>query len=274
MNGLDKYQGLVSYLRPLGRVIVAFSGGLDSTLLLKAAVDAGLKVLAVTGDSPSLPPWDRDSAVNIAKALKVRHLIVKTDEMDISGYRENSPDRCFYCKDNLFKKLRTIAEKEGIETILDGTNADDLSDTRPGIRAAKKHGIKSPLAELGITKRDVREMLKDLGFDYRRPASACLASRLPYWKEVSEEALEMIAKAETFLRELGFSDCRVRHFWPLAVVELPEEELPKTMEQDLRERIVKTLMEIGYPYVCLDLEGLKSGKMNRLLWIQGQGETS
>lgn len=260
----DKFNALLESLRGMQSALLAYSGGVDSTLLLKALELSGIRALAVTGVSPTTPPRDLEDAKRMAGLTGVEHRFVGTDEMEDENFTQNPPDRCFYCKDELFGKLRAIADKEGFAFVLDGTNLDDREDHRPGSRAARAHGVRSPLMEAGLTKRDIRDVSKALGLPtWDKLASPCLSSRFPYGLEITPAALKRVAGAEEYLRSLGFRQLRVRDHGELAVLELPPAEQEKAFK--MRSEIVERLRALGYAFVSLDLEGLRSGSMNRLL---------
>lgn len=246
---------------------MAFSGGVDSTLVLRVAGDVlGSRVLAVTGRSPSVPAHELEEAKALASSFGVRHQIVDTFELSDPRYVANAPDRCYFCKAELFEKLRAVREAEGLAVIVDGTNADDLSDHRPGLRARAERGIVSPLAELGFAKADVRMLSRHLGLPTsEKPALACLASRIPYGTKVTIESLARIEAAEVKVRELGFRQFRVRHHGELARVEIEPSELIRALQPETRRALVAGLKEAGYRWVALDLEGYRSGSLNEAL---------
>ena len=255
-------------LSELPRAVVAFSGGVDSSLLAAAAVEAlGDRALAVTGVSHSLAATEREEAGRVAAAIGIAHREIETNEMARPGYVENSPERCFECKDELYSLLDALAREDlGDAVVLDGANADDSGDFRPGRRAAKAHGVRSPLAEAGFTKTDVRALAKRLGVPtWDKPAMACLASRIPYGSEVTPEKLLQIAGAELALRRLGLRELRVRHHDRVARVELGAAELAAALDEPLRSQIVAAVKSAGFAYVAVDLEGFRSGSMNEVL---------
>ncbi len=255
-------------LSELPRAVVAFSGGVDSSLLAAAAVEAlGDRALAVTGVSYSLAPSEREEARRVATAIGIAHRELETNEMARPGYVENSPERCFECKDELYSLLDALAREDlGDAVVLDGANADDSGDFRPGRRAAKAHGVRSPLAEAGFTKAHVRALAKRLGVPtWDKPAMACLASRIPYGSEVTPEKLLQIAGAELELRKLGLRELRVRHHDRVARVELGAAELAAALDEPLRSQIVAAVKSAGFAYVAVDLEGFRSGSMNEVL---------
>ena len=255
-------------LSELPRAVVAFSGGVDSSLLAAAAAEAlGDRALAVTGVSHSLAATEREEAGRVAAAIGIAHREIETNEMARPGYVENSPERCFECKDELYSLLDALAREDlGDAVVLDGANADDSGDFRPGRRAAKAHGVRSPLAEAGFTKADVRALAKRLGVPtWDKPAMACLASRIPYGSEVTPEKLLQIAGAELALRRLGLRELRVRHHDRVARVELGAAELAAALDEPLRSQIVAAVKSAGFAYVAVDLEGFRSGSMNEVL---------
>jgi len=255
-------------LAELPRAVVAFSGGVDSSLLAAAAVEAlGDRALAVTGVSPSLAPSEREEARRVAATIGIAHREIETHEIDRPGYVENSPERCFECKDELYSLLDALAREDlGDAVVLDGANADDSGDFRPGRRAAREHGVRSPLAEAGFTKADVRALAKRLGVPtWDKPAMACLASRIPYGSEVTPEKLRQIAGAELALRKLGLRELRVRHHDRVARVELGPAELASALAEPLRSQIVAAVKSAGFAYVAVDLEGFRSGSLNEVL---------
>ena len=255
-------------LSELPRAVVAFSGGVDSSLLAAAAVEAlGDRALAVTGVSYSLAPSEREEARRVATAIGIAHREIETNEMARPGYVENSPERCFECKDELYSLLDALAREDlGDAVVLDGANADDSGDFRPGRRAAKAHGVRSPLAEAGFTKAHVRALAKRLGVPtWDKPAMACLASRIPYGSEVTPEKLLQIAGAELELRKLGLRELRVRHHDRVARVEFGAAELAAALDEPLRSQIVAAVKGAGFAYVAVDLEGFRSGSMNEVL---------
>ncbi len=263
---MKKYQNLVQIIKDAGDSVVAFSGGVDSTLLVKAVKDSGIRYIAVTGLSPTMPRTDIEDVERLKEVLDINHRFIQTNEHKREEFARNDSMRCFYCKDTLFSRLKDIAEQEGYSSVLEGSNADDLNDYRPGRYACKSHKVLSPLAKAGITKSDVRELLKE--FDiwlWSKPSSPCLSSRVAYGIYINEDVLRRIESAEELLREFGFREFRVRHHGEIARIEVPEREIEMICKDDIRKKIVEGLLRIGYKFVTLDLEGLISGKMNRLL---------
>ena len=255
-------------LQEFGSVLVAFSAGVDSALLLKVAVQAlgGGNVLAVTGRSPSLPRAEAESAASLAAEIGARHEFFDTHEFENPDYLSNPADRCYHCKTELYTRLTALAAGRGIAAVLSGANADDLGDYRPGLRAAGEKQVQAPLAECGVTKAEVRRLARRFGLSIaEKPASPCLSSRVQYGEGLSPEKLSRIDAAETFLREQGFAECRVRHHNDLARIEVPASEIPRFMDADFRGRVEARLREIGYRYVALDLRGFRSGSMNEVL---------
>jgi len=259
------YTRLVEIVRGLESILIACSGGADSTLLLRAGRDAGIPVLAVTGLSPSTPSWDRENARKMAELIGVPHRFIRTSEMDREEYRRNTPRRCFYCKDTLFRDLTRMARQEGFRWVVDGSNADDTSDHRPGREAARRHRVRSPLMEAGMGKEEIREISRALGLPtWDRPASPCLASRIPYNIPVTPEALQRIERAEAFLHAEGLQEVRVRDHGEIARIEVNESDIGRFLDESFRQRVVRHLMNAGFRYVSLDLEGFISGKLNRI----------
>jgi uncharacterized protein len=260
-------EALVEHLRLLGSAVVAFSGGADSALVAWAAERAlGDRVLAVTARSESLSEGEAEAAHELAQRIGVRHEEVAYSELAIPGYADNTPERCYLCKGELFSRLAALAARRGFAALLDGTNADDLTDFRPGRRAAQEHSVRSPLAELGVGKAAVRDALRELDLPvWDKPSSPCLSSRIPYGEPVSREKLVQIGRAEAALRELGFADLRVRHHGSTARIELPRSEMAHVLTDGLADEIVRRVRAAGFAFVALDLEGLRSGSLNRLL---------
>jgi pyridinium-3,5-biscarboxylic acid mononucleotide sulfurtransferase len=254
------YDALASF----DSVIVAFSGGVDSAYLAWAATSVlGPAALCITADSPSYPDHHRQLALRIARDFGLRHEFVRTAEVERSEYRANPVNRCYYCKSELYDVLSRLAAERGIATIIDGSNADDRSDYRPGRQAAREFGIRSPLDEADLTKTDIRELSHRAGLPtWDEPASACLSSRIPYNSEVTPEKLRMIERAESVMRDLGFRVCRVRHHDTLARLEIGVDELNRALEAPLRDRIVRELQAIGYHHVTIDLRGYRMGSLN------------
>lgn len=262
-----KYQKLLASLKEKGAVLVAFSGGVDSSLLLAAARAAlGDAVLAVTATLPTFPSRDLDSARATAAQLGVRWITLEGGDLDDPHFRANPSDRCYFCKKKLFSLLLEQARAEGIPCVIEGTNADDLADFRPGIVALRELGIRSPFIELDIGKQDIRLLARRLGLaNWDRPSSACLASRIPYGEEITRERLERIGKSEASLLRLGFRQVRVRDHGSLARLELVAADLERLFASDLRAHVVQLCKQAGYLYVTLDLQGYRTGSMNESL---------
>ena len=258
---------LVERLAGLESALVAFSGGADSTLVAWAAREAlGDSALAVTARSESLAPAEGDAARELARRIGIRHEEIAYSELDVPGYAENPPNRCYLCKGELFRRLAALAREHGLAAVLDGSNADDLGDYRPGRRAGEELSIRSPLVELEWTKTAIRDALRHLDLPvWDKPSSPCLSSRVPYGEPITAEKLEQIGRAEAALRALGFRELRVRHHGSVARVELPRADLSRVLAGGLADEIVARLRAVGFAFVALDLEGLRSGSLNRLL---------
>lgn len=280
MNANDKLKELKSLLSEMDGVVIGYSGGVDSTFLSAVTHQVlGDKMLAVSARSETYPSREAKEAEELAKQLGFRHTFIDTSELGIEGYSDNPPDRCFFCKSELFTKLIEIARKEGLNNVADGTNADDARDYRPGMKAAANLGVRSPLKEAGLTKDDIRALSKEMGLPtWNKPSFACLASRFPYGTKITAERLAMVDQAEEFLHNHGIHQVRVRHHpirsevdnsaqpgGYMARIEVGENDLPRFLEESFRLAVVAKLKEIGYLYVALDLQGYRTGSMNEAL---------
>ncbi len=264
----DKHESLQKILKDLGQVVVAYSGGVDSTFLLKAAVDTlgAENVLACTSVGPAEPGNQYERACKAAESIGVELMVVEAGEMEDSCFTANNPDRCFHCKSHLSHRLLDVAQERGIKHVVFGTNRDDLDDFRPGNRAIKGLGIRSPLAEAGLTKDDVRQLSRQAGLPTAdQPASPCLASRIPYGLEITEQRLRQIDQAENFLRSLGFIEFRVRHHDTIARVEVRPQDISKLVAEPVRAKVVEKLKSLGFQFITVDLQGFRSGSLNEAL---------
>lgn len=259
-----KWDRLRSLLRETDGAVLAYSGGVDSSLLLRAASEVlGPGLVAVTAISPTFPQGELAAAQSFAASLGVRLLVLTSAELDQEAFVRNAPDRCYHCKRELFRSLREIARTEGIGAVIDGTNVDDRRDYRPGMKAAAEYGVRSPLTEAGLTKREVRELARLLQLPmWDKPSLACLSSRVPYGTRITRELLSNIQAAEDAVRACGIRQVRVRHHGDTARIEVAPADFPRLTETDAASRIVRSLKERGYTYVCLDLEGYRTGSMN------------
>jgi len=261
-----KEQQLLDSLRALGSTIVAFSGGTDSAYLAWAARHAlGEQALAVTADSASVPRSHLEDAIEFARRFSIRHEVIASHEFENPLYVKNDTDRCFYCKDELFRELDRIAAERGVSSICYGINKDDTGDFRPGHRAAQKHRVLSPLLDAGLTKLEIRELSRRAGLPtWDRPAAACLSSRIPYGVPVTPEALKQVELGEEALHELGFRQCRVRYHGEMARLEIAAGELEKALNLDMARRLTTIFKGLGFKFVTLDLEGYRQGSFNIL----------
>jgi uncharacterized protein len=263
-----KHEQLVGLIKPMGRVIVAFSGGVDSTLVLKVALNVlgAENVIAATGVSPSLPQRELQSVKDLAAVLAAPLQLIETSEMESTNYTSNPSNRCYYCKTELYSKLTALAAQKSFNFILNGLNLDDTGDYRPGINAANEWNIRSPLLEAGLSKAAVRELANRLSLpNWQKPALACLSSRIPYGTPVTIQSLSHISKAEDFLRDQGFTNLRVRHHSNLARIEVDASDLHRLLQEPLRTDVINHFKKLGYTYVTLDLQGFRSGSGNETL---------
>jgi uncharacterized protein len=262
----EKQQKLYGILEHLGGCVVGFSGGVDSTYLLAAAVEVlGGRAVAVSATSETYPEREIRLAISLAQTFGCRHHLVVSEELDIPGFADNPPDRCYYCKTELFGKLREIADAEGLPHVVDGSNVDDRGDYRPGRKAAAERGVRSPLDEAGLTKDDIRALSRAMHLPtWDKPAFACLSSRFPYGDRITREKVTQVGKAEDQLLALGLRTLRVRHHGDVARIELGPEDFQKAVN-GLRDEVVKRIKAAGYRYVAVDLQGYRSGAMNEVL---------
>jgi uncharacterized protein len=266
----EKGRRLHDILTGYESVLIAFSGGVDSAYLAIAAAAAlGVRALAVTADSPSYPDTHRQLALSIASGFGFAHEIIHTAELERPEYRANPANRCYYCKDELYSSLSALATKRGFAVIVDGNNADDRGDYRPGRQAAREHGVRSPLDEADLTKDEIRALAREAGLEsWNEPASACLSSRIPYGSEVSNDVLRQIERAEDVVRELGFRVFRVRHHDAVARLEIARSEMARALDPEVSARLSESLKALGFKYVSLDLQGYRLGSLNEALRLR------
>jgi pyridinium-3,5-biscarboxylic acid mononucleotide sulfurtransferase len=278
MNGelslkLERLRGIFA---PMRSVMVAFSGGVDSTFVLRVAHDVlGARMLALTTTSPTMPDDDRRSALEMARMIGARHLVVDSNELDVPGYAENPLNRCYLCKHNLFTVCEAKARELGIEEIVDGLNLDDLHDYRPGIKAAGEKRVRHPLVEAGLTKAEIRELSRALGLPtWDRPASPCLSSRFPYGTRITLEGLEQVERGEQFLHGIGFRVARVRHHGEVARLEVEQRDIARLLEPATRDSVDRELRKLGFRFVTVDLKGFRSGSLNEGVVAAGPADSA
>lgn len=263
----EKYQLLKDNMIKRGSAAIAFSGGVDSTFLVKVAHEVlGDKMIAITATSSTYPERELQEAIKYAKDMEVKHLIISSEELDIEGFASNPKNRCYYCKKELFSKINAIAKEKGVAYVFDGSNIDDDGDYRPGMVAARELEVISPLKEAKLTKDDVRELSKELDLPtWDKPAFACLSSRFPYGNKITAPKLKMVEEAEQFLLDMGIRQVRVRHHEEIARIEVSPEEREKFFSLEVMDKIGEKFRKIGYTYVTLDILGYRTGSMNEVL---------
>ena len=264
MNTYEKLDKLKNNIKSLGSVAIAFSGGVDSTFLLKVAADVlGKDVVAITAHSSTYPERELKEAIDFAKSNSIRHKVIVSEELEVEGFSDNPVNRCYLCKNELYEKIQAIAKEEGAKYILEGSNFDDLGDYRPGLQAVTEHGVLSPLREALLTKDEIRLLSKEMGLKtWNKQAFACLSSRFPYGEKITNERLRMIDKAEQLLLNLGFNQVRVRFHKDIARIEISQEQFEKMLDAQVREKIYREFKEIGFMYTALDLKGYRTGSLN------------
>lgn len=260
-----KFNKLKQTLKDMNKVVVAYSGGADSTFLLKVSYDLlGKNVIAVTGVSPSYTNSELEQAKQFTKKMKIRHIIIKSKEMENEKFISNTPNRCYYCKKELFSEIKKIAIKQNIKYIIDGSNADDINDYRPGVKAIIEYGVKSPLKEAELTKKEIRELsLKMQLSSWDKPALACLASRFPYGTKITNKKLKQVEQAESFILNFGINHVRVRYHNDIARIEVKVDDFSKIFKHS--KKIVKEFKKLGFTYVTLDIQGYRTGSLNEVL---------
>lgn len=266
-----KLESLESILRDMGSVLIAYSGGADSSFLLNVASNVlGDRVVAITARSETYPPGELDEARKNAAMIGVRQVFINTNELDDEHFASNPPERCFYCKSELFSKLVDLAEQHAMKYVADGSNVDDLSDFRPGMEAAAKLAIRSPLKEAGFTKQDIRTLSREMGLPtWDKPPQPCLSTRFPYGATITREKLATVGRAEEFLAELGLRQFRVRVHGDIARIEVPKEDMPLFLDDSVSKKVVERFKALGYTYITLDIQGYRMGSMNEPLRMEG-----
>jgi len=267
MNAITKEERLRKIFRELESVIVAYSGGVDSSYVAYVAnAELGPRAVCITGQSASLPAYQRVEIDDVVQRFGFNHEVIHTEELENDSYRSNNPDRCFFCKDELYTKLESVAQARGIQHIVDGSTTDDLDDFRPGRRAATQHAVRSPLIEVELSKSEVRELSRKATLPtWDKPASPCLSSRIAYGTTVTIERLSKVDRGEEILREFGFREFRVRHHDQLVRLEIAPAEMDRVLRKELIDELAKRFRELGFKYITLDLQGFRSGSMNEVL---------